>query len=59
MPHDAGHNEAMNRQMEVGELVSKWSKEYGNVWRLKGCMGVSIRAAPSLRAPPCAWMSAC
>ena len=31
----------INNQPEVGDLASKWVKEYGSVWRLNGCMGVS------------------
>ena len=44
-----GHNRETNRQLEVGDLTTKWMDQYGTVWRLKGCMGVSsgvrVRAA--------------
>ena len=32
----------MNHQFQVGDWETKCLQEYGNVWRIKGCLGVSV-----------------
>ncbi|KAI0714601.1 cytochrome P450 [Earliella scabrosa] len=34
-----GHTEEMNHQFQVGDWETKCLQEYGNVWRIKGCLG--------------------
>ncbi|KAI8989230.1 PAH-inducible cytochrome P450 monooxygenase PC-PAH 1 [Trametes punicea] len=37
-----GHSMLTSRQIEVGELGKEWMKEYGLVWRVKGCFSEDI-----------------
>ena len=36
-----GHTQELTQQAEVGDIDTKWGAEYGSVWRLSGCLGVS------------------
>ncbi|EMD32080.1 hypothetical protein CERSUDRAFT_77670 [Gelatoporia subvermispora B] len=35
-----GHILDITRQRQVGELDTKWNKEFGNAWRIRDCFGV-------------------
>ncbi|KIY62751.1 cytochrome P450, partial [Cylindrobasidium torrendii FP15055 ss-10] len=37
-----GHEEMLNNQEQVGTLELQWAREYGSVFRLKGCFGENI-----------------
>jgi hypothetical protein len=45
----AGNDHDVRYQKEVGDCEFKWVREYGNVWRQHGCLGVSEH---SIEYPP-------
>jgi hypothetical protein len=47
----AGNDLDARYQKEVGDCEFKWLREYGNVWRQHGCLGVSD-SEHSIECPP-------